>query len=180
LIAASDSEARTSIIASGGDFSLCATTYKLSDSAPIGTLDTEIISTPGRIWRRSRISQVICVLSASWFGKPWQWRLSSGVWAGSKLVGVETSSLWPVITGPVAGDFEAGWSFILGRFHRDSRYCHSFPNRGTDGFELRWVRQRIPAEAVNWRESRAWTLLSYQWRWTPTRRERRRAELLNA
>jgi hypothetical protein len=35
-------------------------------------------------------------------------------------VEVETSPLLPVTTGPVAGDFEAGWSFILGRFHRDS------------------------------------------------------------
>jgi hypothetical protein len=40
--------------------------------------------------------------------------------------------------GPVTADFEAGWDFILGKYHRDSSLRadvagRGFPNRNADG-----------------------------------------------
>ena len=88
----------------------------ITDSAPIATLDTEIISTPVRIRRRSRISQLICVPAASLFGKAWQWRLLQTPWRGSKLV---VGGDFAAVTGyyrAVVGDFKAWWNFTLGIF----------------------------------------------------------------
>ena len=98
------------------------TACNLADSALIATLDTEIISTPGRIWRRSRIAQVICVISASRFGKVWcdnclQWRYGFEACGGGDLA---------TVTGyyrPGLRDFGGRWVFILGKFHRDSSSC---------------------------------------------------------
>jgi hypothetical protein len=45
--------------------------FLLTDFAPIAAPDTEVISTPDRIRRRSRMAQAICLPSATRFGKPW-------------------------------------------------------------------------------------------------------------
>jgi hypothetical protein len=70
-----------------------ATTCRLSASAPIGTLDTEIISTPGRIWRRlkNRSSDLRTIGLAIWRAVEMAPVFRS--LGGSKLVGVETSPL---------------------------------------------------------------------------------------
>jgi hypothetical protein len=108
-----------------------ATCYP-SDSAPIATLDTEIISTPGRIWRRSRTAQVICVPSTR------DSEIRGLITVFRSLGGVETCgggdfALRPVTTGPVTGGFEAGWNFIWGDFAAAVRHE---PNQPTSTFRI--------------------------------------------
>src|SRR5262245_25392258 len=88
---------------------------------------------PDRIWRRSRIAQVIFVVSALRFGKPRFANCLQMPWRGRNLWGVETSPLRPVNTGPVTGGFEAGWNFIWGDFA--AAICHE-PNQPASAFRI--------------------------------------------
>src|SRR5262245_9794971 len=88
---------------------------------------------PDRIWRRSRIAQVIFVVSALRFGKPRFDNCLQKPWRGRNLWGVETSPLRPVTTGPVTGGFEAGWNFIWGDFAAAVRHE---PNQPASAFRI--------------------------------------------
>src|SRR5262245_37109318 len=88
---------------------------------------------PDRIWRRSRIAQVIFVVSALRFGKPRFDNCLQKPWRGRNLWGVETSPLRPVTTGPVTGGFKAGWNFIWGDFAAAVRHE---PNQPASTFRI--------------------------------------------
>jgi hypothetical protein len=134
-------------------FALVPTTCYLSGSAPIETHDTKIISTPDRIRRRSRITQVICVVSASRFGKLWCDICRQGFAGVDFMWDRRPRRCDRRRAGLVTLDFEAWWDFNLGKYHRDSSSRAEaagagFPNRNADGRRTGSSTEQ-PAEAVD-------------------------------